>query len=107
MEKVTGIGYEPQESRARLIRSLLPTAGSPACMTLREIRSNCGSLKDETLREHRVPNSDVHQRVPANTEGIAERTRKGSVQCQIPPAVAPEDYQRSIRCKDLMSPRRR
>ncbi len=27
----------------------MPTAGSLAYMTLREIRSNCGNLKDETL----------------------------------------------------------
>jgi hypothetical protein len=73
----------------------------------REIRSNCGSLKDGTLREHRVPNSGVHQIAPANTEGIVEQTRKGSVLCQIPPSVAREGYQRSIRCKDLTSPRRR
>jgi hypothetical protein len=98
--------YEPQESPSRLTRSLIPTAGSLACMTLREIRSNCGNLEDETRRKHRVLNSGVHQIAPANTEGIAEQTRKGSVQCQIPPAVAPEGYQRSIRCKDLTSPRR-
>ena len=29
-------------------RSPIPTAGLPVCMTLREIRSNCGSLKFQT-----------------------------------------------------------
>jgi hypothetical protein len=33
----------------KTIRSLIPTAGSLAYLTLREIRSNCGNLKDETL----------------------------------------------------------
>jgi len=34
--------------RSRWTRSLIPTAGLPACMTLREIRSNCGSLRFQT-----------------------------------------------------------
>jgi glyoxylase I family protein len=33
----------------KTIRSLIPTAGSLAYLTLRKIRSNCGNLKDETL----------------------------------------------------------
>jgi hypothetical protein len=41
--------HELPESRSRLIRSLIPTAGSLAYLTLREIRSNSGNLKDETL----------------------------------------------------------
>jgi len=37
-------------SRSRLTRSLILTAGSPACMTPRGIPSNCGSLKLQTLK---------------------------------------------------------
>src|SRR5258706_8629797 len=43
-----GPGYKPLESRSRWTRSLILTAGSPACMTLREIRLNCGSLRFQT-----------------------------------------------------------
>jgi len=32
--------YERRESRSRLTRSLIPTAASPACTTLKEIRLN-------------------------------------------------------------------
>ncbi len=31
-----------------MTRNLIPTAGSPACTTLKEIRSNCGNLHNLT-----------------------------------------------------------
>ncbi len=48
--------YKLRESRSRLTRSPIPTAGSPACMTLRGIRSNCGSLRFQT-QEARLQSS--------------------------------------------------
>jgi hypothetical protein len=42
-----------------LTRSLIPTAGSPACMTLREIRSNCGNLQCETLHARLLNSSGM------------------------------------------------
>ena len=50
---------EPQELRLRLTRSLIPTAVSPACMTLREIRSNCGNLQDQTLHARLLDSSEL------------------------------------------------
>jgi glyoxylase I family protein len=35
------------ESRSRSTRSLIPMAGSPVCMILREIQSSCGNLRDQ------------------------------------------------------------
>src|SRR5207245_5619824 len=41
--------YGPQESRSRFTRPIPPPAGLRACMTLREIRSNCGNLQSPAL----------------------------------------------------------
>jgi hypothetical protein len=49
----------PLESRSRLTRSPIPTAGSPACMTLREIRSNCDDLQDQALRARLLNSSGL------------------------------------------------
>jgi hypothetical protein len=51
--------YKLRESRSRLTRSLIPTAGSPACMTLREIRSNCGNRRFQTLKARLHSNSGL------------------------------------------------
>jgi hypothetical protein len=39
--------YKPQESPLRFTPSLIPTADSPACMTLKEIRSNYGNPQNQ------------------------------------------------------------
>jgi hypothetical protein len=47
------------ESTSRLTRSPIPTDGLPACMTPREIGSNCGNLQNQTLHARLLSSSGL------------------------------------------------